>query len=147
MHQPPERLDPPNSPGASRRRLQEEPPHVFSVATHRFVKKDDWDLVVFKKGESTHAEVCSFARCAALRNLFVRRLRVGEQTGDDSRLTPLLWPCTEDLQYMLSGPMPSLPPGLLVELTKVVQKAAGGALSRVVGETALWRNLRVALGC
>ena len=86
--------------------LQDGPPLVFSVATHWFAKRNDWDVVVAKKGESEgesrHAEVCSFARCAALRNLFVRRLRVGERTGDDTGLTPLLWPCAEDLRYMLN---------------------------------------------
>ena len=88
---------------ASRRRLQKGSQRVFRVATHNFAKRDDWDLVVFKKGESTHAEVYSFARCAALRNLFVRRLRVGERTGDETGLTPLLWPCASDLRYMLSS--------------------------------------------
>ena len=97
----PRALDQPLT-AVSRHRLQDGPPLVFCVATHHFAEKDDWDLVVFKKGESTHAEVCSFARCAALRNLFVQRLRVGARTGDDRRLTPLLWPCAGDLWYMLN---------------------------------------------
>ena len=127
--------------------MQEGPPHVLSVATHHFVKKGDWDVVVIKKGERTHAEVFSFGRCAALRDLFVQRLLVGALDGDDSSLAPLLWPCTEDLRYMLSGPMPLLPPGMLMELMKAVQhKVVGGALSLLVGEKALWANLRAALG-
>ena len=127
--------------------MQEGPPHVLSVATHHFVKKGDWDVVVIKKGERTHAEVFSFGRCAALRDLFVQRLLVGALDGDDSSLARLLWPCTEDLRYMLSGPMPLLPPGMLMELMKAVQhKVVGGALSLFVGEKALWANLRAALG-
>ena len=101
---------------------------------------------MFEKGESTHAEVCSFARSASLRNLFVRRLRRGARRADDEHLTRLLWPCAEDVRYMLSGPMPFLPPGLLGRLRSDV----GDALSIVsvgVGETELWQSLRAALGC
>ena len=130
---------------ASRRRLQDGSQRVFSVATHHFAKRDDWDLVVIVKGESTHAEVCSFARCAALRNLFLRRLRVGARTGDDTGLTPLLCPCTDDLRCMLSGSVPHLPPGLLMVLAEHVKQEVGVALSLVVGENALWQNLRAAL--
>ena len=129
---------------ASRRRLQDGSQRVFSVATHHFARRDGWDLVVVKKGESTHAEVCSFAHCAALRNLFVRRLRLGARPGDDTGLTLLLCPCVADLRCMLSVPMPSLPPGLLVELAKAVQKEVGGALS-LGGVTGLWDSLRAAL--
>ena len=101
-------------------------------------------MVVAKKGEATRAEVYSFARCAALRNLFVRRLRVGARPGDDTGLTLLLCPCFDDLRCMLSVPMPSLPQGLLVELAKAVQKEVGGALS-FVGVRDLWENLRATL--
>ena len=145
MHQPPERPRPAKlTTGASRHGSQEGPPLVFSAATHHFAEKDDWDLVVVKKGESTHAEVCSFARSAALRNLFVQRLRVGAQPGDDIYLTRLLWPCATDVRYMLSGPVPLLPPGLLGQLAKEV-----GVVQSIVSvsETELWRSLRGALGC
>jgi len=118
---------------------------VFSVATHHFARRDGWDLVVVKKGESTHAEVCSFAHCAALRNLFVRRLRLGARPGDDTGLTLLLCPCVADLRCMLSVPMPSLPPGLLVELAKAVQKEVGGRALSLGGVTGLWDSLRAAL--
>ena len=146
MHQPPERPRPAKrTTGASRHGSQEGPPLVFSAATHHFAEKDDWDLVVVKKGESTHAEVCSFARSAALRNLFLRRLRVGARTGDDTGLTPLLCPCADDLRCMLSGSVPHLPPGLLMVLAEHVKQEVGVALSLVVGENALWQNLRAAL--
>ena len=125
--------------------MQEGPPLVFRVDTHDFAKKGDWEVAVVKKGAPTRAEVCSFTRCAALRDLFVQRLRFGAQTGDDEGLTPLLWPCAGDLRYMLSGPMPRLPRELREELTKAVE--GGGALSLSDGETALWARLRAALGC
>ena len=125
--------------------MQKGSQRVFRVATHNFAKRDDWDLVVGKKGQSTRAEVYSFRRCAALRNLFMRRLRVGARPGDDTGLTLLLCPCVDDLRCMLRVPMPSLPPGLLVELAKAVAKEVGGALS-LVGVTDLWENLRAALG-
>ena len=41
--------------------------------------------------------------------------------------------------------MPSLPPGLLVELAKAVQKEVGGVLP-LGGVTDLWAHLRDALG-
>jgi hypothetical protein len=145
MYQPAERLGPTYSQMLSRRRLQDGAQRVFSVATHHFAKRDDWDLVVIVKGESTHAEVCSFARCAALRNLFLRRLRVGARTGDDTGLTPLLCPCADDLRCMLSGSVPHLPPGLLMVLAEHVKQEVGVAFSLVVGENALWQNLRAAL--
>ena len=125
--------------------MQKGSQRVFRVATHNFAKRDDWDLVVGKKGQSTRAEVYSFRRCAALRNLFMRRLRVGARPGDDTGLTLLLCPCVDDLRCMLSVPMPRLPPGLLMELAKAVAKEVGGALS-LVGVTDLWENLRAALG-
>ena len=115
------------------------------MATHNFAKRGDWDVVVGEKGQSTRAEVYSFKRCAALRNLFMRRLRVGARPGDDTGLTLLLCPCVDDLRCMLRVPMPSLPPGLLVELAKAVQKEVGGVLP-LGGVTGLWENLRAALG-
>ena len=125
--------------------MQEGPPHVLSVATHHFVKKGDWDVVVIKKGEPTHAEVFSFGRCAALRNLFVRRLRVGEWTaGDETGLTPLLWPCADDLRYMLS-PSRECMLGLSM-LLRDLTKYGLRKVCRIVGETELWQNLRGVLG-
>ena len=121
----------------------------MSVATHHFVEKGDWDLVVIEKGRRTHAEVWSFGRCAALRNLFVRRLRVGERTaGDETGLTPLLWPCAGDLRYMLSSSRECMLglSMLLRELTKAVQKYGLRKVCRIVGETELWQNLRGVLG-
>ena len=132
--------------------LQDGPPLVFSVATHWFAKRNDWDVVVAKKGESEgesrHAEVCSFARCAALRNLFVRRLRVGERTGDDTGLTPLLWPCAEDLRSMLS-PSKECMLGLsrlLRDVTKAVQKYGVRKVCQLSQLSELWQSLRGALG-
>lgn len=83
--------------------MQHGPCLEFSVVDHQFVSRGEWALAVVEDDESTHAEVCNFACSAALRNLFVWRLRVGERTGDETGLTPLLWPCASDLRYMLSS--------------------------------------------
>ena len=113
-------------------RPQIGPPVEFTAADHQFVSRGKWTLAVAEDDESTHAEVCDFAGSAALRDLFMRRLRVGTATtGDDAGLTRLLCPCAADLQCMLDGNLPSLPLGLLDEL--VADHAQGGGVGGTGG--------------
>ena len=131
----------------SRHRLQEERSLHLRVATHSFLESGDCAVSVIEDGQSAQAEVCSFAGSAALRDLFLQRLRDGPRDGDDSCLTPMMWPCVADLRKMLSRPMPRLPPGMLVELTRAVApELAGGLSTASAGEETLWGSLRAALG-
>ena len=102
-----------------------------------------WTLGVVENDESTHAEVCDFACSAALRDLFMRRLRVGTATtGDDAGLTRLLCPCAADLQCMLDGNLPSLPLGLLDELVADAQGSGVGGTGGAGVQLQLLHKLR-----
>ena len=102
-----------------------------------------WTLGVVENDESTHAEVCDFACCAALRDLFMRRLREGTAvSGDDAGLTRLLCPCAADLQCMLDGNLPSLPLGLLDELVADAQGSGVGGTGGAGVQLQLLHKLR-----
>ena len=143
-------MSPPAAPSPcvppSRHRLQEERSLHLRVATHSFLESGDCAVSVIEDGQSAQAEVCSFAGSAALRDLFLQRLRDGPRDGDDSCLTPMMWPCVADLRKMLSGPiMAPLPPRMLVELVKHARKELGWAFTASFLLTHSWAHLRAYL--
>ena len=83
-----------------------------------------WTLFVVENDESPHAEVCDFACSAALRDLFMRRLRVGTAlTGDDAGLTRLRCAEVRLLLEILRAKVPAWARQLLEMLRAKVQDA------------------------
>ena len=85
---------------------QDDPVRVLLVEEYDFLTVGESGVVVIEKAlgsGATQATRLGFAGCAALRDLFVARLRANSAAaGDDTGLRLLLCPCAEDVWRMLS---------------------------------------------
>ena len=77
----------------------------IGVSEQRFVPMRDTGTMVFEKtqgDEPTHAVALGFGRCgAAVRDLFLQRVKHGALRGDDQGLTLIARPCDVEIRQLL----------------------------------------------